>query len=380
MSFRLHSTIALLVAILLLATMMPAQDASTAPQQKPPAAPQAEAPEEPTAAPVLTGPYPPMSKAAEERGRQIFQMFNTGNSGDEWTALAEGLKKRSGSEAKLAEANKRLRDRIGVENEMLEENIVPNFVAPGTIYSRKSTFSKVNGVSVVCLISINPRGDIDGFSIGPMTPVAEGRNAGHKDATKLKLPFSGEWLVTQGGRTPFDNGYATSDEVRFGVDFALLKNGSPFSGAGGIGSKNQDYYCFGQPVLAPADGTVVKAEAGYDDNVPGRPVGDQPDGNVVVISHGNSESSLINHLKQNSLKVKRGDKVKQGEEIAECGNSGSSPFPHLHYQLQRTTNELYPAQFVDYIANGKPVAVGEPKKGQLVTNGATSSDTMPAKK
>ena len=35
---------------------------------------------------------------------------------------------------------------------------------------------------------------------------------------------------------------------------------------------------------------------------------------------------MFNHLKQNSLKVKLDDNVKQGDVIAECGNSGAGPF------------------------------------------------------
>ena len=81
---------------------------------------------------------------------------------------------------------------------------------------------------------------------------------------------------------------------------------------------------------------------------------------MVLISHGNSEFSLMDHLKQNSVKVKKGDKVKQGDAVAECGNSGPSPAPHIHYQLQNSAGlplpDSLPAQFVDYIADGKLVA------------------------
>ena len=93
---------------------------------------------------------------------------------------------------------------------------------------------------------------------------------------------------------------------------------------------------------------------------------------MVVIAHGNKEFSSIDHLKQNSVKVKKGDTVKQGDPIAECGNSGNSPGPHVHFQLQNTagfpTPDPLPAQFNNYLANGKAVAVGEPVKGQTVSN------------
>jgi len=325
---------------------------------------------EPPIEPVLSGPYPVMSKEAENRGRQIFQMYAHGETSQMWASLSEGLRKASGKEEKFVEINKKLLERMGTETAMVQEVILPYILAPDTIYSRLSRFSNVR-TPVVATIAINQRGQVDNFNMNLVPElVAEGRFAGYKDTAKLRLPFNGEWLVYQGGRTPFENGYAVSDDQRFGIDFAYLKHGRLFSGAGGIGSKNEDYYCFGQPLLAPADGNVVKAEGGYDDAPPGKPLGDPADGNIVIISHGNGESSMMNHLKQNSLKVKLGDKVKQGDVVAECGNSGAGPVPHVHYQFQKSAGVLLPAQFADYIADGKPVASGEPKKGQFVKNGA----------
>ena len=380
MRFRLHSIAIIISTMLLLPVTGRAQESGQpgAPpngqQKSAPSGQQTQAPVEqsmPQAPiePVMSGPYPVMSRAAEERARQIFEMFNHGDTSQMWASLSDSLRKASGKEERFSEVNKKYRERMGTETSVVEENIVPNLFAPDTVYSRLSVFSNVR-VPVTFTITLNQRGQTDGFDIKILPDeIAEGRYAGYEDNVKLKLPFNGEWLVYQGGRKVFQNPYAASDDQRYGLDFAYLKNGHLFSGPGGPASKNSDYYCFGQPVLAPADGTVIKAESGYDDNPPGRPSGDPPDGNIVVISHGEGESSSMNHLKQNSLKVKRGDKVKQGDVIAECGNSGAGPIPHLHYQFQRSAGVPLPAQFVDYIADGKPVASGEPVRGQFVKNG-----------
>jgi murein DD-endopeptidase MepM/ murein hydrolase activator NlpD len=92
-----------------------------------------------------------------------------------------------------------------------------------------------------------------------------------------------------------------------------------------------------------------------------------------MIYHGKGEYSLLMHLKQRSITVKNGAKVKQGDVVGECGNSGNSPAPHLEYRLQNSAGrplpQSMPAQFVDYVADGKPVAVGEPLRGQYVHNG-----------
>jgi hypothetical protein len=44
--------------------------------------------------------------------------------------------------------------------------------------------------------------------------------------------------------------------------------------------------------------------------------------------------SQISHLKKDSLLVNIGDYVKKGTIIASCGNSGRSPEPHIHFQVQ----------------------------------------------
>lgn len=383
MRFGLHSIVAILIAILLLPGLALAQQPSSPPSNdaSSQAAPSSELTQEGPIAPVLSGPYPVMSKAAEDRARQLFQMFNHVQTSEFWASLSAGLRKRSVSEAKYAEGTKKLRERMGSETKVIKEVIVPFALSPDTIYTRLSEFSGVK-VPVITAITINQRGQVDSFSVGPEYPIAEGRFAGYTDATKLHLPFGTEWLVYQGGRRPFDNLYAGSDELRFAMDFVYTKDGRMFSGAGGYGSKPSDYYCFGQPILAPADGTVVKAEAGYNDNDPGKPSGDAPDGNVVEVSFGDGELVMMNHLKQNSLKVKIGDKVKQGDVLAQCGNSGASPAPHLHFELQKGGGVLVPAQFNDYISDGKPVVVGEPTKGEFVKNGnpATGASTTPAAK
>lgn len=351
----------------------PAQSAPQAGQQEKGESIHMNMPEAPIET-ILTGPFPVMSPAAENRGRQIFEMFNHGDSAQMWASLSEPLRKRSGKEEKFAEINKKMREAMGTETDMVEENMVPYIMAPDTVYSRLSHFSKLI-VPMMLIITINQRGQIDAFDIKRMPEVAEGQYAGYEDAVKLKLPFEGPWLVFQGGRNIFDNPSAMDDSTRFAMDFAYLKDGHMFAGPGGIGSRNTDYFCFGQPILAPADGTVTRAVGGFDDDPPGRPSGDNADGNIVVIVHETGdvhETSVFNHLKQNSLKVKSGDKVTQGQVIAECGNSGAGPVPHLHYQLRKTAGVPLPAQFVDYIADGKPVASGEPKRGQMVKNAAPS--------
>ena len=70
----------------------------------------------------------------------------------------------------------------------------------------------------------------------------------------------------------------------------------------------EDYYCYGAPVVAPADGTVVNIIDGIEDNNPGDINMSQNWGNTIIIKHTDYLYSQISHLKQDSFKVKIGDK------------------------------------------------------------------------
>lgn len=59
------------------------------------------------------------------------------------------------------------------------------------------------------------------------------------------------------------------------------------------------------------------------------------------------------HLK--SVSVKEGDYIKQGQKIAETGNTGLSTGPHLHYSVWKDSMLMDPMQFVylDYTKDVK---------------------------
>jgi murein DD-endopeptidase MepM/ murein hydrolase activator NlpD len=77
----------------------------------------------------------------------------------------------------------------------------------------------------------------------------------------------------------------------------------------------------GDPVVAPADGAVVKVCRKSDM------------GNMVTIDHGNGIITSYGHLLKMSTK-KCGQTVKRGEVIGYVGNSGRSTGPHLHYGVR----------------------------------------------
>jgi hypothetical protein len=57
-------------------------------------------------------------------------------------------------------------------------------------------------------------------------------------------------------------------------------------------------------------------------------------GILVIIHHAEGLYSAVSHLQKKSVKVVVGDNVKKGQIIGNCGSSGRSPSPHIHFQFQ----------------------------------------------
>lgn len=158
--------------------------------------------------------------------------------------------------------------------------------------------------------------------------------------TKLIFPFKGPGIISAGAVN--DGGHRNSSG-QFAVDaIALTKDYAPMiceedrNGCGaGFGTRE---------IVAPADGVVIKAVNDIPDNATwdtaDRKLFTRPDGavidtgNSVILDHGNGEFSIIAHMKQGTVAVTEGQRVKQGERLGFLGNSGESYGPHVHYQLQ----------------------------------------------
>jgi murein DD-endopeptidase MepM/ murein hydrolase activator NlpD len=86
----------------------------------------------------------------------------------------------------------------------------------------------------------------------------------------------------------------------------------------------------GTPILAAAAGVVTGAgwHEGY--------------GNLVQIEHLDGSVTLYGHI--NRFLVTHGQQVKQGEQIAEMGNTGRSTGPHLHFEIHLPNKQVVDPQ------------------------------------
>ncbi len=89
----------------------------------------------------------------------------------------------------------------------------------------------------------------------------------------------------------------------------------------------------GTPIVAPADGVVIKAGfgTGY--------------GNMVEISHGYGIKTIYAH--NSRLNVKAGQRVRRGDIISYVGDSGSSTGPHLHYEVRLNGLPVNPTKYMN---------------------------------
>ncbi len=167
----------------------------------------------------------------------------------------------------------------------------------------------------------------------------------------MQLPFRGEWYVFWGGDNEKVNYHVSMRGQRRAAD--LIIKGADDLSHKGTGRRNEDYFVYGKQILAAAAGTVVTAIDGVPDNEPGSMNPLCAVGNCLIIDQGSNEYAVYAHLKPGSLRVHRGDKVRKGQVLALCGNSGNSSEPHLHFHLQDNAILQDGAGITPYFTNVK---------------------------
>lgn len=171
----------------------------------------------------------------------------------------------------------------------------------------------------------------------------------YRNRQSLRLPLAGRMLNYDGHdllghHRRFDVHFApiaamgfTRNFMRYSYDFAPVNEaGEMFAGDF---ARNEDWFGFGRPILSVGGGTVVAVANDEPDNRrfdQSRLVAEPMVlfGNYVVVDHGHGEFAVYAHAKQDSVRVRPGQRVSRGDPLAAIGASGSAFFPHLHFQLQ----------------------------------------------
>jgi urea transporter/murein DD-endopeptidase MepM/ murein hydrolase activator NlpD len=191
---------------------------------------------------------------------------------------------------------------------------------------------------------------------------------------KLALPFAGEWNVSQG----YHGKITHLGDWSKALDFVIVDSKSntyrePMSAREGFSRDN--FYCYNKEILAPYDGYVYDIINTVEDNDVGDVDTEHNWGNTIIINHLNGLFSQISHIKKDSFGVFVGQYVTKGTYLATCGNSGRSPEPHIHFQLQTIptvgaqTLEYPISYFIERKGTEKELKISEiPREGSFISN------------
>jgi murein DD-endopeptidase MepM/ murein hydrolase activator NlpD len=121
---------------------------------------------------------------------------------------------------------------------------------------------------------------------------------------------------------------------RFASDWVKVgPNGDSHQGT----ARNEDYWAYGEPVLAVADGEVTQVQDGIADNLPHvlpqQVTLDNIMGNYIILRIAPNRYVTYAHLQKGSLQVALHERVVRGTVIARLGNSGQATAPHLHLEV-----------------------------------------------
>jgi len=268
-----------------------------------------------------------------------------------------------------AEWVKAMNAQMGRETQIFDElSVALNGLS---IYQRLAAFERAPAVMTV--VVRDKAGVVVSAAAQPSAPPPAALPAGA--GTSVELPFAkprqGSWFTFWGGRNLARNYHMIAPAQTYAFDFVVTRDGRTYDGAE---NEPASYYCWGEPVLAAADGVVTETANDIADNPVGLMNPKQPAGNHVVIRHGDGAHSLVGHLQRGSVKVAQGDTVKAGQPIGLCGNSGNTSEPHVHFHLQTGATFAaggtgVPAAFRNMTVDGRKARDGEPVRGQEILSG-----------
>jgi hypothetical protein len=210
-----------------------------------------------------------------------------------------------------------------------------------------------------------------GLSFVPVTPRVAAR--------AVCSPVAGRWVAinSPSSRVPSHGTHALGQTFAVDLVYEPRPGGRPQFGTGPGFRPPEAFPGFGQPVRAPADGRVVAVRDTARDHrsrstwpalgylmVEGviRELGGSRHlmGNMIVLDLGDHTYAALAHLQHGSVTVRPGQRVRRGDPIARCGNSGNSSEPHVHVQLMDHPKALFAA--------GLPVTFADVPDGIPATN------------
>ncbi|MGY3202692.1 M23 family metallopeptidase [Streptomyces sp. TE5632] len=175
-----------------------------------------------------------------------------------------------------------------------------------------------------------------------------------REPVEVDPPVTGRWsaLNSPADRTPSHGTHAYGQTFAIDIVAEPAPGARPaFSPLWPLARRPGAFPAFGAPLRAVADATVVRVSDGQRDHLsraslPGLlylmlvegSVREMAGvhrilGNHLVLDLGDGTFAAYAHGRRGSFAVREGDRVRAGQVLARCGNSGNSSEPHLHFQL-----------------------------------------------
>jgi len=172
----------------------------------------------------------------------------------------------------------------------------------------------------------------------------------------ISLPFGGLWLARNSPARRVPSHGTDMLGERYAIDFigvdhrrrtADRRDWRTFLAS----EPAERFFAYGQPILAPADGTVVGMHDRESDHVGRRSqltlvpyalgqaarlrqgVGAIAGNYLIIALRDKGVFVALVHLQAGSIRVALGEEVTTGRPVANCGNSGNSTQPHVHVQV-----------------------------------------------
>lgn len=188
---------------------------------------------------------------------------------------------------------------------------------------------------------------------------------GKPSRTRFAIPLDGPVTVAWGGDNEDVNAHVFAPDQRWAYDLIVTRDGRSFAGDR---RRLDDYFIYGQAVLAPASGLVIVSH----DAEPDMPIGEKGKGddlgNHVGLQVAPGEYLFIAHMQPGSITVRSGERVSVGQKLGRVGNSGITSEPHVHIHLQdsprRHLAEGIPFYFSGYCNGTTFVGQGMPNGGR----------------
>ena len=122
---------------------------------------------------------------------------------------------------------------------------------------------------------------------------------------------------------------------RFAIDW--IKVGSNGDSHHDGTARNENWWGYGEPIHAVADGEVTEVVDGIPENtprvLPTQVTLDNIAGNHVIVRIAPNRYATFAHLQNGSIKVRLHDHVRRGDVLGLLGNTGNATGAHLHFQV-----------------------------------------------